>query len=193
VPLIPQLKASIKPDDSADKSSRAFEFALPVLARAAPEVARPTVTEYLSSESLMLMRGAREALAVLAGVEDARGVVVRKLRGKDRGYHFEKLSEPQKIYWIAYQVDEQVTSNGFSGYFSNPSGRHANEAPAALEAIGAPKSAQLMRWALEIGPRESEESQRDRGSLDSQYYALKDEDILGLLVVYAARYSEHFR
>jgi hypothetical protein len=202
----------LPPDAELDqRDDRLSQHLLPVLARILPRMVEPLVSERINATNPFAKRGAVEAHAVLHGVDRAYQVLTPKLwhRHPDGSvdYRFDSLTAPQQTYWICFKVDEQVCNGGFEQFFRNSSGLHSRQAPAALEEIGAPRRAGLMRQALEvIGPERVQAAERSAfdisepqisgalGRLDSLYFDMRGEkDVLGLLKFYAAKHAEHFR
>jgi Domain of unknown function (DUF4375) len=193
-----------------DALGRLAQMALPLVARAAPEEA-PALIEKFRHRAGCGSWGAAEATAVLHGVEDAYDHVARRVfeRDAEGQVHdrFDKLTHPQQVYWVCFEVDAQVCNGGFEQFFFNPSGKYSRLAPQALAEVGAANRSSLMLKALEIlGPQQVEAAEqvylnimepevRSRLSeLDTQYYdKMQAEPVLELLKYYAARHAGHFR
>lgn len=66
---------------------------------------------------------------------------------------FAHLSEAEQVAFMVDALEREVNNGGFAQFFSNSSGDHALQAPAALRAIGAPKMAGIVARALAVfGP-----------------------------------------
>ena len=59
-------------------------------------------------------------------------------------------SDDQRVFSLVWAVDGAVHMDGFAGYIGGYSGEGANGAPAALEAIGAPRTADMVRRAFAV-------------------------------------------
>jgi hypothetical protein len=57
-------------------------------------------------------------------------------------------SPPQQVFSAIWAVESEVNSGGFSQYFSNDSAESASFVVQALEAIGAPKTANISNRAV---------------------------------------------
>jgi hypothetical protein len=62
---------------------------------------------------------------------------------------FALQSLPQKVFSSVWAVESEVNNGGFSQYFLNSSAETAPFVAEALDAIGAPKTAQICRRAVE--------------------------------------------
>jgi hypothetical protein len=116
-------------------------------------------------------------------------------------------SFPQKVFSSVWAVESEVNNGGFSQYFLNSSAETAAFVAEALEAIGAPKTAQICRRAIkgafpkglpsaqqEISSLAAEFSDKtlDRlDALDSEFLAYPH-DLTALLYAYVSRHPEEF-
>ncbi len=148
-------------------------------------------------------------MAIMHGVEDALSFVSKRRWGIDRKDLFLLLSKQQRIYLVAYRVDEQVCNGGWSQFFTNSNKTQADFAPAALSTIGAERSSNLAKSALAVladaggwqspdtlHERLKQEGIRDKlNALDSEFFdvARRAEPVLSLLDLYAAKNATHFR
>ena len=57
------------------------------------------------------------------------------------GDDYEKLTEPQLLFYLNQNLEREVNNGGFNQYFSNSSGDNAHETLLSLKAIGAEKNA----------------------------------------------------
>lgn len=64
----------------------------------------------------------------------------------------DRFTEPQKVLWLVFVLSAEVKNGGFTQYFMNASGDHANETMNALLAIGAPYHAAILSRALAAWP-----------------------------------------
>jgi len=67
---------------------------------------------------------------------------------------FTDLSEPEQIIFCTWQFVCDVNNGGFRQYLINPAGEFAAEGVAALEAVGMPRAAALLRRALAVVPNQ---------------------------------------
>jgi HEAT repeat protein len=200
--LLPFLK-EVKP--LIDKYPHHYEYADALIAYAhhPDAAAEQTFRAEVASANEEVGEAAAEALAILSGVTNARGVVFGAL--KDGG--FDALSSPQKHYYAVFIYDAEVTNGGHSQYFVNSSGDHWKAAMEGLKAIGDMARAKVLHDAVVLfgvdGPSEENDarhlqlarfsSRQDKRleELDSTYYSCK-ESIEVLLAQYALLHKEHF-
>ena len=120
---------------------------------------------------------------------------------------FAKQSVPQKIFSAIWAVESEVNNGGYAQYFSNSSAESAPFVVAALETIGAPKTAKICRSAIEIAfpggmPRTveaanltaesfSEEILAELEALDQEFLSYPH-DLTELLFAYVAEHPEEF-
>jgi HEAT repeat protein len=210
LPIMPVLRAESDATIAGGRGKYPYEAALPVLARSVPEAARPLVEEALQSTDMVRRDAASSAMEVLAAVDGALDAVNRRLwRGEGRGapqLDLDALTVGQRNYYLSFEADARVTNGGLAQFFLNPSGRFADETPAALEAIGAPRAAEAVRRARELirslPPKAhgqtlydmlSRPDVRERlGRIETEFFNDTD-DIITLLRLYAARHAEDFR
>jgi hypothetical protein len=65
---------------------------------------------------------------------------------------FAELSPPERVFRAIWDLESEVNNGGFHQYFFNSSGDTAFAVVGALEAIGAPQAAQIVRAANRIFP-----------------------------------------
>lgn len=65
---------------------------------------------------------------------------------------FEGLSRPEQVFVCIWELEKEVNNGGFDQFFFNLAGDIANETLGALEAIGAPYTADLVRRACGVFP-----------------------------------------
>lgn len=70
----------------------------------------------------------------------------------DYGERMEKLSPAQRVFYINQNLEREVNNGGFHQFFFNSSGDNAYETVDSLEAIGAFKTAELLRQAISKFP-----------------------------------------
>jgi Domain of unknown function (DUF4375) len=78
---------------------------------------------------------------ILIGLSESEATKV----GKEE---FAKQSVPQKVFSAIWEVESEVNNGGFSQYFANDSAESASFVVAALEAIGAPQTANICQRAI---------------------------------------------
>ena len=109
----------------------------------------------------------------------------------------------QQVFSAIWSLESGVNGDGFSGYFSSWDGDTANFAPEALERIGAPNAAAIVRRALQAvqaAPLPNDHDQREAlvldlddassaalEALDSEFYAYPDNLTECLFAFVAAR------
>ena len=104
------------------------------------------------------------------------------------GGRMENLSAPQRVFYLNQNLEREVNNGGFHQFFFNSSGDNADETVRTLEAIGAVKTAQLVRRAMgrfpggEV-PRDQDQRQllmvdnlsnRAFEELDGEFFAYED-------------------
>lgn len=62
------------------------------------------------------------------------------------------LSAPQRVFYLNQSLEREVNNGGFHQFFFNSSGDNAGETIGSLEAIGAEKTAELLRQAMMVFP-----------------------------------------
>ncbi|MBR2054197.1 MAG: DMP19 family protein [Clostridia bacterium] len=65
------------------------------------------------------------------------------------GIKMEKLSHPERVFFITQNVEIEVNNGGFSQFFYNSSGDFAGEMVEAFQEIGAEKTAVICQHALD--------------------------------------------
>lgn len=65
---------------------------------------------------------------------------------------YEGLTTAERVIFCVNGLETEVNSGGFVQYFLNSAGDHAGDAPAALRALGAPKTATLVELAIGMFP-----------------------------------------
>jgi hypothetical protein len=119
---------------------------------------------------------------------------------------FALQSFPQKVFSSIWEVESELNNGGFSQYFYNNIGDAAFVAE-ALDAIGAPKTAEICRRAIEtafphglpstpegissIAAGFSDETLARMDRLDTEFFAYPH-DLTSLLYAYVSRHPEEF-
>lgn len=74
---------------------------------------------------------------------------------------YESLSHPEKVLNSVYWLESEINNGGFEQYYFNSSGNYAIDTPAALEDIGASRTAKIVREANAVFPGGSPPRNRD--------------------------------
>ena len=69
------------------------------------------------------------------------------------GEDLEKLTEPQRNFYFNQCLEREVNGEGFSGYFTNSSGRYAHQTVETLKLIGANNFAKILQKAIDKFPK----------------------------------------
>lgn len=82
-------------------------------------------------------------------VEDLASVIERKC---DYGEKFEILCDEEKVFYLVYTLETEVSSGGFGSFFRHSYGEYTKETARALEVIGAEKTKKLFKQAVRKFP-----------------------------------------
>ena len=120
---------------------------------------------------------------------------------------FENQSVPQRVFSSVWAVESEVNNGGFSQYFLNSSAETAAFVAEALDAIGAPRTADICRHAVEcafpngVPPAPgaissaaanfSEETLEKLEALDTEFFAYPH-DLTELLFAYVSAHADEF-
>jgi Domain of unknown function (DUF4375) len=120
---------------------------------------------------------------------------------------FSEQSFPQKVFSAIWEVEAEVNNGGFSQYFLNSSAESASFVVAALEEIGAPKTASICQRAIATAfptglPQKvdsirsaaadfSEETLEKLEPLDEEFFSYPH-DLTDLLLAYVKRHPDEF-
>lgn len=120
---------------------------------------------------------------------------------------FDAQSLPQKVFSAIWSLESEVNNGGFSQYFQNLSGETAGFVAEALETIGAPRTAEICRRAIDCAfpeglppnPEEitlaasdfSSETEEKLDALDREFYQYPN-DLTGLLFAYVSKHPDEF-
>lgn len=130
-----------------------------------------------------------------------------------RDHVFEKetggldLTDAEHVFDRVSSLEAEVNNGGFDQYFFNSAGAGARHVVAALDEIGAPATAEIVRQAVvvfgDVGPSADREERWDQmdqlpdtaqerlDTLDGEFYAC-DEALLELVVDYARAHAREF-
>jgi hypothetical protein len=120
---------------------------------------------------------------------------------------FALQSFPQKVFTSVWAIEAEVNNGGFSQYFFNTACETAAFVVEALDAIGAPKTADICRRAIRAGfpsglPSTAEEissaaaefpedTLKQLEALDREFFAYPH-DLTALVYDYVVRHPEEF-
>ncbi len=79
-----------------------------------------------------------------------------------QGTELPSLEEPERVFVRVWQLEVEVQNGGLDQYYFNSAGDHAVQAPAALRAIGADRTALIVERANALFP--SSAPPADRGA-----------------------------
>jgi len=102
----------------------------------------------------------------------------------------ENLTKPQRYFYFNQDIEREVNNGGFAQFFFNSSGKHAHETVLSLQAIGALKTADLLKQAIAQFPEASVPKDREErtgmfriimekanpvwNQLDKEFYTYED-------------------
>ena len=125
----------------------------------------------------------------------------------DYGDELDKLTEPQKLFYINQNLEREVNNGGFNQYFINSSGNYAHETILSLKAIGADKTASILQQAIDQFPNKTVPKDRDERTeiveqieevadevwdeLDQKFYKYED-DLNTLNIEYVKKHKDFF-
>jgi hypothetical protein len=193
------------PLDAKEPRERSIHGALLMAMAVAhhPELNRMIAAARKSPDKFLTEQAAM-ALALSKGSRKPESVVFEKA-GK---VGFKGLTVPQQHFYCVWSLSGEVNNGGFDQYYFNSAGDEANEAEAALKAIGATKTLSLLKEAnglfglrgpsLDRGKRirqleDMSESKREKlSALDDQFF--KDSDhLMSRLMLYVAEHAAEFK
>jgi len=94
----------------------------------------------------------------------------------DYGEDYDKLTEPQKLFYLNQNLEREINNGGFNQYFCNSSGDNAHETILSLKAIGADKTADILQKAIDQFPDKKVPKDRDeRTEIVGQIEEVADE------------------
>lgn len=124
------------------------------------------------------------------------------------GERLDRLSPEAQVFYLCEALDGMVNSDGFYGFILESYGRWAPETVDALETIGAPKTADIVRRAIALLPdgvcprdyieRETILLDNDEyyyeayDALDEEFYAYPDGALQNLYAAYAREHRDCF-
>ncbi len=124
------------------------------------------------------------------------------------GERLDAISPEAQVFYLCITLDEKVNSDGLYGFLMESYGRWAPETADALEAIGALRTANILRRAVALFPdgpfpRDYEEREKllldknapyseECNKLDSEFYAFPDGMLQDLYISYARNHRDCF-
>lgn len=178
--------------------------ALGALTIAIGERVRPLLESSLNNEQDEIQEAAARGIARLSGSDDPAGFVFSRLDAVG----FDGLTDPQKVFYLAFVFDAEVCNGGIMQFFGNSSGDHAAETLDALAELGHPEAEAALRGAMRLVGPLSREADRDMrlSAFENRYDELQAafeplEDayyrtagrLRKKMILHAARNAEHFR
>lgn len=124
-----------------------------------------------------------------APANSSEEVELARLVGDIEQRPWAQLSKQERVVLAVWQLEAEVNNGGFDQYFRNSAGEHAPWAIEALEEIGAPNCAAIVRRAVRLVVGEVGEWQKARGAflaaspdlegaletLDQEFYRYPDD------------------
>jgi len=155
---------------------------------------------------------AKEALDVIFALEDDTDFCIALSsvldEKTDYGERLEELAPAAQVFYLCNALDAKVNSDGFYGFLLESWGRWTPETVDALETVGAPKTAELLRRAAALfpaGPFPRDDGEREEllleedeayseecGELDDEFYAYPDGLLQTLYAAYARDHRDDF-
>jgi hypothetical protein len=121
---------------------------------------------------------------------------------------YDKLSDPERVFVAIWSLEAEVNNGGFDQYFFNSAGDLAEHTPAALEAIGASHTAEIVRQANRLFGRGGPSPERNKRQkqleslpatasnefdrLDEAFYEYED-DLETMLKAYTRKHKKEFK
>jgi hypothetical protein len=182
-------------------SATAFGYGLQLLALSGDVGAERRVEAAMESDDDYVRDLAAEAAKILRGVPDAFAVALDAWR---EAGDVAKLPDPLRHYVAAQVLWNEVANGSFEQYFFNSYSEDAGHAVEGLDAVGARKSAAIVRKAVALfgkaGPsKDRSKRQRQLEAVDGEALVrlsdalLKDPDKLQVLLArYAAKHRALF-
>lgn len=125
----------------------------------------------------------------------------------DYGQNVDSLNEYERTIFVTQELENEVNNGGFFQFFDNSSGQFASEIVQAFINIGAEKTAEICRKAVEAFGQELPVDWEERRSLldqiadaavadvldacDTAFYSY-EEDLEALNAAYIRKHIEHF-
>ena len=111
------------------------------------------------------------------------------------GDEMDKLTEPQKLFYLNQNLEREVNNGGFDQYFCNSGSENAPETILSLKAIGANKTADILQKAIDLVLKIIEQFQEVPDEiwdeLDQEFYNY-EEDLNALNIEYVKKNKGFF-
>ena len=147
---------------------------------------------------------------LLSGSDEERAIMeIDEYIGERCGWgdSMDRLTGPQRNFFYNQNLERELNNGGFSQFFMNASGSFAQETLIALDAIGAGKTAEILRMAMGKFPDASvpkdraerrrvveaiEEGEDDAWEQLDKLFYLYEDDLNGLNLDYIRRHRDAF-
>ena len=159
-------------------------------------------------DQLMAMRDPEDIFALEDDTDFAIALSSALCDWTNGGESLEVLSTEAQVFFLCNALDAEVNNGGFSAFFYNSTGKWGPETIEALETVGAPQTAELLRQFLapfpqDPYPRDQEERNElllelpdsiadDLDALDDAFFAKPDGLLQDLYVAYAREHRDSF-
>ncbi len=123
------------------------------------------------------------------------------------GDDMDKLTEPQRLFYLNQNLEREINNGGFNQYFINSSGDFAHQTIQSLTAIGARTTADILQKAIDQFPNKQVPQDRDERidavqqieqtanevweELDQEFFEYKD-DLNSLNLDYVRKHNGDF-
>ena len=91
---------------------------------------------------------------------------------------FDQLNQSQQVFVCVWSVDGEVGNGGFDQFYFNTSGDWSLETVVALDAIGAPQMATLIRRGNELFPNGIPAKDRKQRQQNLELFSRKSEEAM---------------
>ncbi len=161
-----------------------------------------------SLERLMAMRDLDEIFALEDDTDFSIALSSALSDWTEFGERLDAISSEAQVFYLCNALDEKVNSDGLFGFLIESYGRWTPETVDALETIGAPRTADILRRAIALFPdgpfpRDYEERENllldenasyseECNKLDSEFYAYPDGVLQDLYTSYARNHRDCF-
>lgn len=109
--------------------------------------------------------GAKDPIWKLRTINDIIIAMCNRMTSKTNyGENMEVLTEEERVFYVATEIDSQVHSLGFDQFFFDEAGKFAAEAPNALRKMGAEERAQVTEKALQAVGGSLPEDNKERAA-----------------------------
>ena len=114
------------------------------------------------------------------------------------GNELDKLTVPQKLFYFNQKLELEVNNGGFDQYFCNTGSEYANETIESLKSIGANKTADILKRAIDLVLLLIEKMKKEEDipddiwdSLDEEFLEYED-DLNTLNIEYVKKNRDFF-